>query len=72
MSDGEDPAAARTREGQECLWVIDGAIARGKVLSVKSADFVNATRERFEKYGERTLISPRELEWLRDLRKRCE
>lgn len=61
----------RTAEAMELLEIIEPAIARGKVLPVKSAEFLNATRARFKQYKERTLISARELFWLRDIKDRC-
>lgn len=65
-----DPAA-RTKEGQEHIWTIEGALERGQFFSVRTMEFIEATRKRFDQYGEKTLISVRELQWLRDLRKRC-
>jgi hypothetical protein len=61
----------RAREGQECIWVIEGALDRGKVFPVRASEFIAATRKRFEQFKERTMVSPRELNWLRDLRKKC-
>ena len=36
-------------------------------LDGKSLEFVTQTKERFGQYGERTRMSERQMEWLRDL-----
>jgi len=37
-------------------------------MNPKSCEFVEATLERIEKFGDRTIISPKQLFWLRDLK----
>jgi hypothetical protein len=36
-------------------------------LTGRDAEFVQKQKERFEQYGTKTLMSPRQMSWLRDL-----
>lgn len=47
---------------------VEALIDHVAAMAPNEAKFITDLAERFEKYGERTLISNRQLFWLRDLR----
>ncbi len=68
--DSGSDAVRRTEEAQRLLDIITAAEREGHYLSGKDAQFVEDLRERFEQYGMKTAVSPRQLFYLRDIRDR--
>lgn len=53
---------------QESLESLLNAIDDRQIQDPKEAEFIIQTRERFEKYGSRTMMSEKQLNWLKRIR----
>ena len=57
----------RREEARELLDMLEGY---DELMSQEDRRFYEATRQRFEEFGDRTSVSLRQLFWLRDLKDR--
>lgn len=61
----------RTAEAIELVDIITAAMHEGKSIKYsKDGNFFLGIRDRIKDYGEKTIISPEQLFWLRDIRDR--
>ena len=65
-SGGAPPAATSSKAPEELGELLD-AISDDMLVDGQEADFVADIRERFKKYKSRTLISEKQLAWLRKI-----
>ena len=58
-------AVARAKEAKE---LVDMILPHSEELSPKEQRFIEQTAERLDQYGEKTIISGKQLFWLRDIK----
>jgi hypothetical protein len=59
---------ARARSAMRSIALAEEKLAEGSEFKkAKDSEFFTKTRDRFKQYGERTLISLGQLEWLQDI-----
>jgi phage shock protein A len=58
---------SRTNEAEKLLEMLEG---RDEAMAPNEQKFVTDLRERFEKYGAKTMVSPKQVFWLRDIKDR--
>lgn len=70
FQDSGGDEASRNREAGQILFEMGLADAVDSFEKENERSFVSSLVERFDKYAEKTLISPKQLFWLRDLKER--
>ncbi len=62
-----DTAQTPERRAEEARELVDKLVDSTGDMCEREADFITSMAERLEKYGTRTVVSPKQLFWLRDL-----